>query len=76
MTHKPIRCACGRKFAQVEHWEAHRQSFHKGKAVEFTTKPRVDDDEPSMADRSIDAMLDHAMGIPNDDYDWLVEPFQ
>ena len=30
----------------------------------------------AMASRSIDAMLDHAMGIENDDYDWLVEPFQ
>lgn len=32
-------------------------------------------DETSFASRAIDAMLDHAMGGHNPDYDWLVEPY-
>lgn len=30
----------------------------------------------SFADRAIQAELDHAMGIGNEDYDWLVEPYK
>ena len=32
--------------------------------------------EESFADRAIAAQLDHAMGVKNDDYEWLVEPFE
>jgi len=40
------------------------------------TKPPADDDDESFADRAIQAELDHAMGIENDDYDWLVDPYK
>ena len=33
-------------------------------------------DDESMADRAIAAELDHAMGVDNPDYDWLVEPYK
>lgn len=33
------------------------------------------DDDESFAMRSVNAQLDHAMGIDNPDYDWLVDPY-
>lgn len=36
----------------------------------------TDDDDESFASRAIQAGLDEAMGVHNDDYDWLVEPYK
>lgn len=47
----------------------------KRQASKAVRKTTTDDDE-SFADRAIQAELDHAMGVENDDYDWLVEPYK
>lgn len=46
--------------------------------AEFAALPKPDptDDDESFADRAIAASVDHAMGVSNPDYDWLVEPFE
>jgi hypothetical protein len=36
----------------------------------------TDDDDESFASRAVAAELYEAMGIHNDDYDWLVEPYK
>lgn len=58
------------------HDDAHRPMGGKGKrALPPRAKAKTDDDE-SFANRAIDAELDHAMGVDNPDYDWLVEPYK
>jgi len=71
---KPIKCPnCARRFADNNAALQHVKKKHGGKgAASF----RSDDDDESFADRAIAAQLDHAMGIDNPDYDWLVEPFE
>ena len=50
---------------------------HKNKKLAQAVKDATRrDHEESFADRAIDAALDHAMGIDNPDYDWLVEPYR
>ena len=82
---KPWKCDhCAKTFAEADGAKQHHNKKHPGKrmnkAVRTATKiarqARLDrDDDESFADRAIAASLDHAMGISNPDYDWLVEPY-
>jgi DNA-binding XRE family transcriptional regulator len=54
----------------------HIKAKHGGKGIAPFRAENQPDYEESFADRAIAASLDHAMGVPNDDYDWLVEPFK
>ena len=38
--------------------------------------PLAEDDDESFADRAVQAIIDHACGVDNPDYDWLVEPYE
>jgi hypothetical protein len=48
----------------------------KRQASKAARKTHVEDDDESFASRAVQAELDHAMGIQNDDYDWLVDPYK
>jgi len=63
---------CSRKFGDNNAVYLHIKAKHGGKG-KAAFAPEEDE---SFADRAIRASLDHAMGIPNDDYDWLVEPWE
>lgn len=76
---KPWQCSQGAKrfvdaFAVREHHRMKHGSKKLAQAVKGATRRRADDE--SFADRAIAASLDHAMGINNPDYDWLVEPYR
>lgn len=67
---------CGKGFRGMVGVRAHAQSVHRkhyvwpdGKAV---LRRDIPDDEPSMADRMIEAQLQHAMGGPVDE-NWLLD---
>jgi hypothetical protein len=67
---KPWKCSrCGKKYANPDSVRIHVRDKHKGKG-EPCRVPSPEDDE-SFADRAIQAEIDRAMGIPNDD-DWLL----
>ena len=75
---KPWQCAhCKKRFADAFAVREHHKMKHKNKKLAQAVKDatRRDDDE-SFADRAVAASLDHAMGIDNPDYDWLVEPYK
>ncbi len=71
---------CSKSFADGHAQRAHHKSKHGNKKMPDSIRkhnlPRRGDDDDSYASRAIDAQLDHAMGIHNHDYDWLVEPFK
>lgn len=76
---KPWPCShCHKRFVDAYAVREHHKAKHKNKklaqAVKDATRRR--DDDESYADRAIAAELDHAMGISNPDYDWLVEPYR
>jgi len=69
---KPWACSrCGKKYASPEAVRAHLRDKHKGKGAVARATTKKHDDEPSMAYRAVQAEIDRAMGIPNDD-DWLL----
>ncbi len=75
---KPWQCNhCSKRFVDAFGVRGHHKAKHKNKklaqAVKDATR-RIE--EESMADLAIAAELDHAMGISNPDYDWLVEPYK
>lgn len=66
-----------RPFADGNGLRLHHLAKHKGKKLPPEARlVRKDDDDDSYAARAIQAELDHAMGIKNADYDWLVEPYK
>ena len=73
------KCAmCGKTMGSRMGLWSHLKDKHKveSPAAEHFLKAgrqHKNDSEPSFASRAIDAQLDHAMGIANDDYDWLVQ---
>lgn len=70
MTAKTNPCPyCTKKFADAWGVYAHAKVKHKGKKLAHLKPNKKEDDEPSMADLMIDAQLNRAMGIRNDD--WL-----
>lgn len=67
---KPWACSrCGKKFSDPVPVRAHIASKHGGKGEPVRVAKR--EYEPSMADLAVQAEIDRAMGIPNDD-DWLL----
>lgn len=72
--------ACGRRFTTGRGGNAHCTDKHEGGGVIlFKPKqrspkpgPGQGDDEPSYADRAVEAEWDRAAGIPNDDIEWLL----
>ena len=66
---------CLKRFADPKSISHHVRDLHAGdgKAVRIPKSERRqrEDREPSMADLAIQAQIDRAMGIPNDD-DWLL----
>jgi hypothetical protein len=78
-TEKPWQCShCEKRFADAFAVREHHKKKHKNKKLAKAVKDatRRDDGDESFASRAIQAELDHAMGIDNYDYDWLVEPFK
>lgn len=80
MTTKDWKCShCTKSFVDAFAVRSHHNKKHKGKklaqAVKDATRRVRDDDDESFASRAINAQLDHAMGVHNPDYDWLVEPY-
>ena len=76
---KPYICQCGKTFNSKRAVTDHYRGAHPGIPAVITLNPnrrrdRPANSEPSMAERSIAAMLDHDMGVANADYDWLVRP--
>jgi hypothetical protein len=78
MTAKPFMCgACHKRFAIETAVRDHILSVHRsaGSVGIFhqigTAGGRDHDASPSMADLAVQASIDRAMGIPNDD-DWLL----
>ena len=65
---------CLKRFRTKKSAEDHIRQLHggSGKVLPYVYKHRADADEPSMADRAVQAELDRAMGIGNDDIDWLL----
>lgn len=62
------RCPhCGRLFKCVE---AHQLA--KPCRQKVARPSAAFDDDESFADRAIQAEIDHACGVPNDDIDWLL----
>lgn len=72
----PWMCsACGKRWSDPKAIPMHIRDKHAGdgKAVRVPKSERRlrEEREPSMADLAIQAQLDRAMGLPNDD-DWLL----
>lgn len=85
MTGKPWKCDhCSKTFADADGARMHHNKKHPNKRLNKEVRKafynakaaKREDDGESFASRAIDAQLDHAMGIHNDDYDWLVRPFR
>ena len=71
----PVKCPkCGKSFkGGINPARQHFAATHDGVWTDpVKRKPRDDDDEPSMADRAVQAEIDRACGIPNDDIEWLL----
>ena len=82
MTAGPIHCPyCKKTFvdvgAQYSHWkDRHRNRTMPAESKAFRAQKKIErEGDPSFADRAIEAQLDHAMGVHNLDYDWLVDPY-
>lgn len=72
-----IKCPnCPKKFRTRDAVRSHIKAKHGGKGIGAFPREEDEDHEESFADRAIAAELDHAMGVDNDDYDWLVEPYK
>jgi hypothetical protein len=68
---------CGKTFKQERHLQQHIRDKHHGKGAKSAPIAAFsNDDDESFASRAIQAELDHAMGVENADYDWLVEPYK
>lgn len=75
MTEKHLECPhCKKRFADQNALHQHNRAKHTRKIGKRSRAP--DPDYETFADRAIQAELDHAMGIDNPDYDWLVEPYR
>lgn len=73
---KTIQCPnCTKRTDDTNAMMQHIKAKHHGKGI-AAFRPASDDDDDSFADRAIAADLDHAMGVDNPDYDWLVGPFK
>lgn len=81
---KPWQCRhCPKRFTDPFAMREHHKAKHKHKKLPQAVKDAIHahrerrgDFEESFADRAIAAELDHAMGVDNPDYDWLVEPYK
>ncbi len=72
-----IKCPnCPKQFQDRNAVRSHIKAKHGGKGIGAFPQQEDDDYEESFADRAIQASLDRAMGVDNDDYDWLVEPYE
>jgi hypothetical protein len=60
---------CGKRLRDRNGVMMHLKAKHGGKGIGAF---RPDDDDESFADRAINAEIDRACGIPNDDIDWLL----
>ncbi len=66
-----IECPhCNRRFADKNSVYSHCKAKHPNKERKQFAPVR-DDEEESFADRAVQAEIDRACGIPNDD-DWLL----
>ena len=80
MIHWQVCSVCGRKRAGlkrgVQAIDDHIRTKHKGQGERLYRPekgPRVEGvDDESMASRALQAELDRAMGVPNDDCEWLI----
>jgi hypothetical protein len=65
---------CKKRFRLKKSAEAHIRQLHggAGEILLYVYRHKADDDEPSMADRAVQAEIDRACGIPNDDIEWLL----
>lgn len=71
-----IKCPnCERRFKDTNAVFSHMKVKHDKGIAPFRPENQPDHEE-SFADRSIQASIDHAAGIDNPDYDWLVEPYE
>ena len=68
---KPYRCECNRKFKTKEAWRHHVRDYHLGKPTIYDQEQRPTVDL-SIADMIINAQLDRAMGVHNDDVEFLL----
>lgn len=74
MSHlKPFKCnRCGKKFGSKLAVNHHvTKKHHYGAAEKIKPRPFEPEDE-SMADRAVQAEIDRACGIENDDIEWLL----
>ncbi len=73
-----LRCRhCGKLFADPNAVYQHHKKKHRGLKLNSDIRNAMQRDKhESIADRAVYAALDHAMGIHNDDYDWLIEPYK
>jgi hypothetical protein len=62
---------CGKRLLGRSGVYTHIKVKHGGKG-KGAFKPVRDDDDESFADRAVQAEIDRACGIPNDDIDWLL----
>ena len=77
-SNKPWLCTkCKRCFADIGGLRSHCKKKHKGAGMSKSAKMAwAERHEESFADRARQAEIDHAMGIHNHDYRWLVEPYK
>ena len=75
---KPWKCKyCTKRFVDAFAVREHHKAKHKNKKLQQDVKDATRrDEEESFGDRAIAAEVDHAMGVDNPDYDWLVEPYR
>lgn len=72
---KSFQCSrCSKGFSTESAAEMHIKDKHKGVGEPKKTKRQqsIESDDESMADRSVQAQLDKAMGIYNFDQEWLL----
>ena len=78
----PFHCTkCKSVFASVDGAISHAKQKHKGQGLSdlsntVIAERKAGHDDESFASRAVNAQLDHAMGVSNPDYEWLVEPFK
>jgi len=83
---KPWKCTkctkctkCARSFASADGLHSHCKAKHNRAGMSTEAKAARAEKQgeyETFADRAIQAQLDHATGIDNPDYDWLVEPWK
>lgn len=66
---------CHKSFAGDAALQQHIRDAHL-KPRHARAPERGEPDDESFASRAVQAEIDHAMGIPNDDFDWLVDPYK